>query len=168
MRPGMRLALLILKWALWSELIGPFVCALIVGPLVPILEPRFASYSAVQIAAGALGFAGWGVMMIFLRLPALLLSAGLLAGLAWLKPSLEASFFMSTSILVVVGLLAAEIGFQFVSGGSSIGGSPRFAFQVWILSYLLGARLIVPSLRAGSFLRAMDRWRVVSRVQPGG
>jgi hypothetical protein len=164
----MRLALLILKWALWSELLGFLIAVLVWMPLIYIVDPRSGSLSVIQIAVIATGFAGWGVMMIFLRLPALLLSAGLLAGLAWLKPSLEASFFMSTSILVVVGLLAAEIGFQFVSGGSSIGGSPRFAFQVWILSYLLGARLIVPSLRAGSFLRAMDRWRVVSRVQPGG
>lgn len=62
---------------------------------------------------------------------------------------------VSTCILILVGLVAAEIGFQFVSSGSSRGAFPRIAYHVWTVSYLLGARLIVPSLRPGAFGRAL-------------
>ena len=151
-----RLAWVSLKWMLWAELIGPIVVAVIAIPLIAVLETNRASLSPAGVVVGAIAFAGWGVLAFIVRAPAILLSAVILGGTAHLKSGIESSALVSGCVVVLVGCLAAEIGFEFVSGGER-GDIPRISWLLWVLSYLLGPRVLVNSLRPGAFEAAVAR-----------
>lgn len=151
-----RFAWLTLKWVLWAEIIGPLVVATVAIPMISILETNRASLSPAGVVVGAIAFAGWGVGAFVVRAPAVLFSAATLSTAAHLKSGIESSVLASGLMMVVVGCVAAEIGFEFVSGGGG-GDVPRASWFVWVLSYLIGPRIFVKSLRPGAFEAANRR-----------
>lgn len=147
-----------LKWMLWAEIIGPVVVAVIAIPMIAVFETHRVSLTLPGFVAGAIIFAGWGVLAFIVRAPAILLSAVILSAAARLKSGIESSVLVSGFLVVLIGCLVAEMGFQFVSGGTSTRGDiPRISWFVWVLSYLLGPRIFVKSLRPGAFEAATTR-----------
>jgi len=97
---------LTLKWLFWAEILGPVFIAIVAIPLGIVWEPARDRLAFPSVVVGAVVFAGWGVMMFFLCLPSLIVSAIILASVSRLNPSIESSAILSTCIVSVIGLAA--------------------------------------------------------------